>query len=1181
LQCSITSHKHSVSRILGILFIVISLSAIQSIVSAQPVLRSEKSFTITEQDTTIFLDYWVVRESLHVFYIENDSLQILSNEFWELNTSTGKLAISFSIWQPKADSVTLFARYERFPFNIRPVFSTRELVLFDKGESQENELTIDQIARRRVTRDDLFGSSNLQRSGSVSRGITVGTNQDATLQSGLRFELSGFITEDVEIIATLTDQSTPIQPDGSTQNLRELDRVFIQLRNQHGTLQLGDIDVNLRNSEFAQIGRRLQGIGVETDLGHIGSYSSSASVVRGRFRVQEFAGRNGVQGPYRLTGAEGEQFIIVLAGSERVYLNGVRVNRGEENDYIIDYSLGEIFFTSNRMITDVTRITVDFQYVTQQYNRTLITAEAENNTLINGRLSFGATVIRESDSRDLNTEFGLSEQEIEILRQAGNNPDNAIVPGEQRVGFIRDADFILYAKRDTLVAGQQFEIFKNLPGDSTGVWRVQFSRVGSGNGSYRRKNTTVNGIVYEWVGPGRGEYEPFRRIPAPQMHQMAALRSRFRATDHLEFFGEWAVSEFDRNRFSSIDNETNTDIGYLTGVRLRPIETIIGIVDFRLRHRYTGDNFEYFDRTREVEFERRWDITRGQQVREQITEADLGIAFTELTDLRLQSGFLSRSDVESYRHTLNFQTQEPGIPVTRYQAEFSQSSITLTDTRSNWFRNIADTRYSIPINNHILTPSFGFEAEDRKRRFGKSDSLLTGSFTFYDLSPGIGYRYGNSFQASTIFNFREDRRDANGNMLFEARTRGIEFRTQLTPNEQLRIRNTLIFRDKEFSDFFIQNNQSENNRSVLLRNESDFRTQNEFLEIALYYEGGTESRPLLQETFIEVGPEIGNFVWIDLNNDGVQQIEEFFPAQTPNEGTFILQLLPSDELFSVNSINTRLRTVVKPEMIFRNNTGGLPNILSNIEWTSVLEIREQNREASLTDILFFNFRSYQNSNNTIDGRIFWLQDFRLFRPYRNIDSRISIDGSKGMRRRSAGLEESRSSTIRIENSYRFLRRWSASLELNKGKNELISEQLLSRSYQIEFAGVKPSLRYDYTRSLQIGTGLSYNQRRDVLPQIPARLNAYTVFSDVNWFYRNKLQAFFRIEYRSNQLRGLSSPTGAFELTDGAGVGNTWMWSVQGTYRINEYLRASLNYDGRTVTDRPAIQTMRFSLNAIF
>src|SRR5690606_21935428 len=111
--------------------------------------------------------------------------------------------------------------------------------------------------RLSYTRGDIFGSSTIQRSGSLTRGITFGSNRDASLESGLRLDLSGNITDDVEILATLTDQSTPIQPDGSTQTLREFDQVFIRLRSPLGQLQLGDVDVVFDRSRFARVNRRL------------------------------------------------------------------------------------------------------------------------------------------------------------------------------------------------------------------------------------------------------------------------------------------------------------------------------------------------------------------------------------------------------------------------------------------------------------------------------------------------------------------------------------------------------------------------------------------------------------------------------------------------------------------------------------------------------------------------------------------------------------------------------------------------------------------------------------------------------------------------------------------------------------------------------------------------------------
>jgi hypothetical protein len=74
----------------------------------------------------------------------------------------------------------------------------------------------------------------------------------------------------------------------------------------------------------------------------------AAGISKGKFARNTLAITEGNQGPYKLTGSNGETYLVVLANSEAVYINGTKLMRGANQDYVIDYNLGTVTFTPKR-----------------------------------------------------------------------------------------------------------------------------------------------------------------------------------------------------------------------------------------------------------------------------------------------------------------------------------------------------------------------------------------------------------------------------------------------------------------------------------------------------------------------------------------------------------------------------------------------------------------------------------------------------------------------------------------------------------------------------------------------------------------------------------------------------------------------------------------------------------------
>ena len=90
----------------------------------------------------------------------------------------------------------------------------------------------------------------MDSNGSLSRGFNFGTNQNLSLNSGFNIQIAGKLTDDLNFVASINDNTLPFQPDGQTQNIQQFDRVFMQVFDEKTNVIVGDFDIRNDSSGY-------------------------------------------------------------------------------------------------------------------------------------------------------------------------------------------------------------------------------------------------------------------------------------------------------------------------------------------------------------------------------------------------------------------------------------------------------------------------------------------------------------------------------------------------------------------------------------------------------------------------------------------------------------------------------------------------------------------------------------------------------------------------------------------------------------------------------------------------------------------------------------------------------------------------------------------------------------------
>lgn len=1119
----------------------------------------------------------------------------------------------------------LTVRYARLPVDLDRSYALYKTEPATAGDSLSDSLGIaSRIAPTEQSQEPFLG--NLQRSGSISRGFQLGSNRDLALTSGFNLQFSGDLAEDVTVTGTLSEESTPIQPEGTTQTLQDVDRIFITVKaGDHLNATLGDFNASLNAPE--SIGAQYQSrapLGISTGrndplkafaqssfdvltrklLGAEGSlhYENVAitglgASSRGQHNTNTFQGQEAFQGPYRMTGKNGERAILIIAGSERVYVDGQLQVRGERNDYVIDYGVGEVRFEPRRLITSDSKIVIDFEYSDQQYSRSLIAASGTGN-ILNDRLQVTATYMREGDNPDAPIDLSLSDTDRSIIARAGTDRlaasrSGVTLAGRDTAGRARGS----YVKVDTLQGGEARTVYVYAPLDTVNaLYNVSFGYAGANNGSYIRQGIGQ----FRYVGAKSGDYDTLRFLPLPQLDQIIAFHGFARISDYFGLTGEFATSAFAENRLSNIGDLTGN--AYRFGAIYADTIPLLGYAELRATERRVGDAFRPFDRTQDVDFFRRYGNDRSQEVLngigERTREAALMYRPVSALQFDVTYGSLERSQLgfSSARTYSKAEIFEDSTLLPHVIASYEHIPVTDTgiNERAAWDREIAEAAKTIHLGSSQITLGGRAGAEQKLAHSltSSSDSLHTTSFSYKAIGPFGRIGIAEWLAMSADLTWRSDD-SARGSVLMPVgRSTTGRGTLALTNIGGFSSNIDLTVRQKRYDDSVTRLRAGGDQRTMLLRFEPRYQVRSGGLDINALYEVSDQRGARQERVFLPVQPGYGSYKYLgDLNHNGKADPNEFEIARYANEATYILVTVPTEQLYPVIALRSNARLRIAPRTLFgiSDSSSTLLSAIGALSSETFVQLSETSTDENSSDIYLLKRSHLLNPATTVHGDLSFEQDLNILESNPVHSYRLHFMERRQAGQFNTGFESAylaeRSVRIRLRPAYEFNGETilqsgtdlshSDSLSLNRPNNTSILSGSTDWTYHPVGSAFDYSLRFDASRALE----------HSISPELTALSYALTGRTS----YALESQARLRAELERDELTLSGTvPTSyllPYALTAGRTLGVTWLWRLSLDYQFASGFIATLAYDGRNEAisgaDRQTVHNARAEVRASF
>ena len=1071
---------------------------------------------------------------------------------------------------------TLVVSYRTLTYDLvqsTPILSEDDIQKKSKLIRIAGDYTVEEKEQRR-----LIESTKIEYSGSFTRGMNAGNNQDLVLESDFNLQMKGDLGSGLKVRAAISDDNIPIQPQGNTQILQEFDKVYIELSKDRTSLIAGDYELARPESYFINYYKKLKGVSARNESSFKNNWiitnEGSFAISRGKFIRLELPISEGNQGPYKLEGEANQLFLQVLSGTEKIYADGRLLKRGENYDYVIDYNRAELRFTPNYVITANTRIIAEYEYATQEYLRSLY---ATKTKISNDKWNFNINFYNEQDSKTTTGNILLDSLDLATLREIGDNPafrSGIFIPEnnnyESLIKYNLEDDNILNFAPDA-------------PDDSPSLRAANFSNLTNDLASYEIDNEAgTNGRVYKYVGEGLGSFGPWLPLIAPEKKQILSVGSGYEFNEASLLYFESAISTYDRNRFSEVDAEDDTGLSFhgkftdsrnlfkkkQAGKTDSLNENLSWTLESSASIELTDADFQALNPYRDTEFLRDWNLS-GQEPRNSEN------LFNVRVDLKNNFQGVGYS-LSGYNNQGTYSGLK-NIATAFYKNKGWNTEATYNILNSE--TNLQKTTFLRPkalISKELyrkITVGSYYEKEQNITRSLNSDSLSQASFDYDLYQFFVKSDDTKDFHIDLSYTFRVDDAVTSDQLLQSSTASDYRLGGAWRAGTTSDLTWQLTFRD---FNAVTGNPRGESSKKTFLGTiNHKFSALKKGVLLDSYFESNSGQEPKLEFQYIKVQRGEGSYIWNDWNLDSLQQINEFEIAPLSDQADYEKITVFNNEFISTNKSALNFSLRLFPKRFLNDKKHLLGRFQTTTRFRIDQRILSQDDLGLIrgisSDLLDTNLVS---SASLIDANIFFdrgkvERDFQV--SYRKNANKIQQITGYELRNNQEFFTKTR---INLKKRLDFI------LETKLGTKIADSEMFEIQRFTIDYWNLIPKLNFRPSQQLRII--ISYDEQRQknkIAAQEEAKTRKLSFESTWRKSQKSNLQMGMELVY--NVYAGQRNSPVELEMLQGLKPGTNYLWNVNYLRRISSSFDLIFNYQGRKSEATKIVNTAGVQLRAIF